>query len=141
MSNTYVRGDDLLMYIHNGESPGAMVVVGRATQNQIQDTLELIATNDKSSGNTQSYLAGKMGLTMSLTVNMFDGDAGQALLNTAAKITNRRTPTQMMFTDGINEITGEFFINDTDKGGSTGEIATKSYNLTCNGDWTDEPVA
>jgi|GEM_PF-2275902 len=139
--NKYVRGDDLLMYIHDGESPGAFVVVGRATQNQIQDTLELIATNDKSSGNTQSYLAGKMGLTMSLTVNMFDGDTGQALLNTASKIANRRNAVKMKFTDGINDIEGDFFINDTDKGGSTGEIATKSYNLTCNGDWTDTAVA
>jgi hypothetical protein len=137
----YVKGESLKMEIEDPDNVGTYVLVGKATANDWSDDLNLLEANNKGNGGFKEYLADDIELTTSLTVQMFKGEAGQAILIEAAKPTNRKTPVKIKLDDTVTVIAGSFFIRSRGRSGSNNEIATMNVSLTATGTWTETDVA
>lgn len=137
----YVKGEELLLKIEDPANAGTYVTVGKATANDWADSLNLIEANNKGNGGFKEYLADDIELTTNLTVQMFKGEAGQAILIDACKPTNRKTPVKLELSDTVTIVAGSFLITNRSRSGSNNDIATLTASFTATGTWTETDVA
>lgn len=146
-----VNGKEYLLYVASATEPATpdeianYTLVGLMRNTNFTDSSERITSSNKDNGSRTTTLAGDQSFTLTGEVEWgHDSDAGQEIIWDAVKTTT--SANKLVFFLLTSDVTSDIQIRGSgnavnwDLGTPNNDIATASFELAGNGDYTKEAV-